>query len=185
MTLALFRSPFCRKSSCYFLTRICQVRMCDSLATEGRAPRKVRIYTRTGDAGKSSLYNGRREVKDSLYFFALGDVDELNSVTGMANEYCHDLVVKFEQDSLSNSDKILKISTLMERLKGIQSRLMDIGTAIATPITQSSEEQLARAEFDETALQSLEEWIDDMDSELPPLRNFILPVSIRTYLFIL
>lgn len=59
----------------------------------------------------------------------------------------------------------------------IQSRLLDAGSAIATPVDTSSPAHLARVEFagaDHAA--GLERWIDAMDDALPPLKNFILPV---------
>ena len=47
----------------------------------------MKIYTKGGDKGVASLYNGDRCEKDSAVFCALGDVDELNSMLGMAREY--------------------------------------------------------------------------------------------------
>lgn len=51
----------------------------------------MKIYTKTGDAGSSSLYSGERRVKDDAVFQALGDVDEVNSTLGVAREHCRDL----------------------------------------------------------------------------------------------
>ena len=48
----------------------------------------VKIYTKTGDKGMTSLYNGERLLKNSDYFAALGDVDELNSAIGLARGTC-------------------------------------------------------------------------------------------------
>ncbi len=52
---------------------------------------------------------------------------------------------------------------------------MDVGSAVATPLENSSDSKLKRASFDPTAAPLLESWIDAMDEELPALTNFILP----------
>jgi len=99
----------------------------------------------------------RRSKSDGV-FEALGDTDELNSVLGIVREYA------------SND------SELSERLSVIQSRLLDIGSSIATPLNDtSSQKRLERASFDPSHVVTLERWIDDLDSKVPPLRNFILP----------
>lgn len=118
----------------------------------------LKIYTKTGDKGTSCLYNGERLSKDSFVFHALGDVDELNSALGIAREHLATLDV-----------------TLAEQLEVIQSRLLDVGSVIATPAGNSSERKLQRVEFDSSAITDLEKWIDAMDTNLPPLKNFILP----------
>ena len=120
------------------------------------------MYTKTGDKGTSSLYNGSRKSKDDAIFEALGNTDELNAAIGVAREHTA---------SLSGC------SDLAEQLVDIQSRLLDIGSAIATPASSSSATQLERVAFDEEHVSALEAWIDTMDATLPPLRNFILPVS--------
>ncbi len=120
------------------------------------------MYTRTGDKGKSSLYNGKRKEKSDAIFSALGDTDELNARLGVAREHCKADVVGEE---------------LPSHLVEIQSRLLDIGSTIATPLDTSTQEQLDRVLFDEQHVTTLEQWIDEMDAHLPPLRNFVLPVS--------
>eukprot|EP00938_MAST-03A_sp_MAST-3A-sp1_P002360 g2360.t1 len=114
------------------------------------------LYTRTGDKGTSSLYNLERRPKDDPVFAALGDTDELNSAIGIAREYCDE-------------------NTLQERLAVVQSRLLDIGSAVATPPAKSKDNKLERVKFDESHIELLEGWIDEMDNAVPPLRNFILP----------
>lgn len=119
------------------------------------------IYTKTGDDGTSSLYSGQRRSKDDAVFHALGDVDELNSAVGVAREFVSELDSRIEN-----------------QLEIIQSRLLDVGSAVATPAETTgvgSTAKKQRVEFDETAASRLEEWIDQMDEELPQLTMFILP----------
>ena len=120
---------------------------------------RYKVYTKTGDAGTTSLYNGERRRKDDDFFSALGDVDELNASIGLSREYCLAARVGIEP-----------------QLVEIQCRLLDVGSAIATPALSSSAAQLERAKFHSGITASLEAWIDAMDAELPPLKNFILPV---------
>lgn len=63
----------------------------------------------------------------------------------------------------------------MLQLQTIQSRLLDVGSAVATPLENSSDGKLKRTSFDTSAAALLESWIDLMDEELPALTNFILP----------
>ena len=64
-------------------------------------------------------------------------------------------------------------------LPTIQSRLLDVGSALATPDNEfSSSARIQRAEFAAAHVAELEKWIDLMDSTLPPLKNFILPVRV-------
>eukprot|EP00941_MAST-03F_sp_MAST-3F-sp1_P001521 g1521.t1 len=121
--------------------------------------RRFSVYTKMGDGGSSSLFNLEKRVKYDSAFSALGDTDELNAHVGLAREYCS-----------------LKNLGLDDKLAEIQSRLMDIGSAIATPLDSSTEKQLKRAKFVGTEhVSNLEKWIDEMDSALPPITNFILP----------
>lgn len=120
-------------------------------------PHRTRVYTKTGDRGTSALYNMRRASKSSDTFHCLGEVDELNAFIGNAKEYC------------------VHISTLADQLETIQARLLDIGSHIATPLTESTQQQLDRTKFDDANVILLEHWIDVMDDQLPALRNFILP----------
>lgn len=120
--------------------------------------KKVRVYTRTGDKGMSSLFNGKRYSKADSHFEALGDIDELNAAIGLSVEF------------LGAADK-----TLSDRLREIQSRLFDLGAHVATPLSESRETHKNRTRFDEGLIEELEKWIDEMDDTLPPLRTFVLP----------
>jgi len=128
--------------------------------------RAFKVYTRTGDAGSSSLFNGQRRQKDDLVFAALGDTDELNAALGLARAHCDTQLVTYPA-----------LSIFPSQIDMIQSRLLDLGSAIATPQSSSNDAQLQRASFDADGeeAQQLEGWIDAMDASLPPLRNFILP----------
>jgi ATP:cob(I)alamin adenosyltransferase len=128
------------------------------------AQRKIRVYTKTGDKGSSSLYTGERRPKDDDVFDALGDVDELNAHLGVARECLF-------------AERPAQLGDLLEQLGEIQSRLLDAGSAIATPLSASTPAQQARVQLPDDSTARLEQWIDAMDAELPPLRNFILPVS--------
>ncbi|KAK3818352.1 MAG: Adenosylcobalamin biosynthesis, ATP:cob(I)alamin adenosyltransferase-like protein [Benniella sp.] len=131
------------------------------------APQKSMLYTRTGDKGESSLYNGERRLKTDRIFEALGAVDELNSSIGIAHHYC--------KKSANGLD---------EQLIEIQCNLQDIGSNIATPRNDASEGQLRKTAFDEGHVEKLEGWIDRLDSQLPPLRNFILPSGGESSIFL-
>lgn len=124
---------------------------------------RVRIYTRTGDKGTSSLYSGERRRKDDDIFEALGTADELNAHLGV-----------------SVAELGTKHVKLAAMLTECQSRLLDLGSCIATPPASSSEHRLARVALPIGLCEQLENWIDDMEEQLPPLKNFILPGGSRT-----
>mmetsp|Transcript_43722 Transcript_43722/g.137308 ORF Transcript_43722/g.137308 Transcript_43722/m.137308 type:complete len:286 (+) Transcript_43722:646-1503(+) len=122
------------------------------------SPAKSKLYTRTGDGGVSSLYNMERREKDDLVFEALGAVDELHAHLGVAAEHA-----------------IMVGNGLHDTIRSIQSRLIDVGAAIGTPReTTTSDRKLKRTEFPEHYVLRLERYADALDSQLPPLRNFIL-----------
>lgn len=114
----------------------------------------VKIYTKGGDSGETSLYSGGRVAKSDLRIEAYGTVDELNSVLGL----------------LSAEEVPEAVS---RRLADIQSALFSIGSRLA--------DAEARLETDPDAWSSgeLESWIDEMESELPELRVFVLPGGCR------
>ncbi|ORZ30766.1 Adenosylcobalamin biosynthesis, ATP:cob(I)alamin adenosyltransferase-like protein [Catenaria anguillulae PL171] len=125
------------------------------------APKRISIYTRTGDKGTSALFTGERRDKDDVVFEALGATDELSSTLGLAREFCVDAG-----------------NGLESKLETIQCLLQDAGSNIATPRTCNSDPHLSRTAFDTTGQHTaaLEHWIDALEDQgLPPLRNFILP----------
>lgn len=118
----------------------------------------VKIYTKTGDKGETSLFGGKRIVKYALRVEAYGTVDEVNSVIGGALSYGMEV---------GNSIKIV-----VEELEKIQHDLFTIGSVLATPAAKDSEERVTNLK---KRIAELEECIDHLTEQLPDLRNFILP----------
>ena len=116
----------------------------------------MKIYTKTGDKGETSLFGGKRVPKDSLRIEAYGTVDELNSVIGV----CRSVNTVKEVDSI---------------LEEIQNDLFTLGADLATP--QSSENKIQRIQSSD--ISRLEHHIDRIELLLEPLRNFILPSGNR------
>ncbi len=117
----------------------------------------MKIYTRTGDEGETSLFSGGRVRKDHLRVEAYGTTDELNSVLGLAR-------------SETMPDEA------QQWLERIQNELFVIGADLATPM-DSSPGWLQR--LSTGTIEPLENEIDRMTLELPPLKNFILPGGTR------
>lgn len=109
----------------------------------------MRLYTRTGDAGETGLIGGARISKASLRIEAIGQVDELNALVGVARTHSH----YFDMDS---------------ELAQIQNSLFDLGGELASPDGSFVAIRDAHAA-------RLERSIDAMTNELEPLRQFILP----------
>lgn len=116
----------------------------------------MKIYTKTGDRGKTSLLSGERMFKDQVRIRAYGEVDELNAVIG----------------ALASS-LLPGAGQAADDLKQIQSRLFDVGAWLAT-VPGSEAQSRLKPVTDEYSRQ-LETRIDAMESQLPELRAFILP----------
>lgn len=114
----------------------------------------MKIYTRTGDAGETSLFSGGRVGKHDLRVEAYGTVDELNAVLGV-------LLAEPLPDGAA------------ARLRSVQESLFAVGGALADPAAK-----LTHAPADWSSA-PLEGWIDAMESELAPLERFILPGGSR------
>jgi cob(I)alamin adenosyltransferase len=116
----------------------------------------IKIYTRTGDDGRTGLFGGGRVDKDDPRVEAYGDVDELNAVIGQARSV----------DMLPRIDEILA---------PVQVDLFAIGALLATPHPEKHREQLEKARLTDKRIAQLEQAIDDGEAELEPLKAFILP----------
>jgi cob(I)alamin adenosyltransferase len=113
----------------------------------------MKIYTKTGDKGTTTLFGGKRVSKADLRIETYGTVDELNSWIGMVR----DLDVNQKRKDV-----------LIE----IQDRLFTIGSILAT---EPGNTKVKIPALSETDIQFLEKQIDTMDAELPPMRFFVLP----------
>ena len=114
----------------------------------------LKIYTKTGDKGKTTLIGGTRVAKSNIRIGAYGTIDELNSFIGLAGDHCHDQHSK-------------------NLIKEIQDRLFTIGSALACD--PDKEQKLKIPDLKETDIKLLEEEIDKMNESLPAMKNFILP----------
>ncbi len=120
-----------------------------------------KVYTRTGDAGKTRLAGGQEVWKDSVRVEAYGTVDELNSMLGLAR-------VSNEQSG-TNTDA----SHFMEKtLKWTQNKLFDLGGILATAPGESFPNMPTVTASDVTHVEDL---IDECQKDLAPLKEFILP----------
>jgi len=113
-----------------------------------------KIYTKTGDLGKTSLIGGTKVAKSHLRIESYGTVDELNSYIGLVNDLTEDV----------HSKKILK---------EIQDRLFTIGSSLACD--PDKEPLMKIPDLQETDILLLEEEIDKMNEVLPAMKSFVLP----------
>jgi cob(I)alamin adenosyltransferase len=115
----------------------------------------MRIYTKTGDRGETSLFGGKRVKKDNLRIEACGTVDELNSVIGVVRS----------MRVFREIDKVLE---------GVQNDLFVLGADLATPVWKV-QKRAREARIRENHVKAIEAIIDRIQAKLPPLRRFVLP----------
>ena len=113
----------------------------------------MKIYTKTGDTGQTSLFGGGRVHKDDARVEAYGQVDELNSVLGLARA-----------EGLGGLDAVAA---------AMQNQLFTIGSVLATPRDAKAAAHIPH--IDPAWVTQMEQHIDAWDAELPPLTAFILP----------
>lgn len=114
----------------------------------------VKIYTKTGDRGETSLFDGTRVLKTDPRVVAYGEVDELQAALGVAaahgaNQELADIIVTLQRD-----------------LFALGARLADPAHKIAP--------RVSKVVIDDASIARLERWIDGLEEELPALRHFIL-----------
>lgn len=116
----------------------------------------MKIYTKTGDKGKTSLIGGTKVFKSDLRIETYGTVDELNSVVGLCLDH-------------------LKNQNIDNVLAEVQDRLFTIGSALACD--PEKETKLKIPDLKESDVELLEKEIDKMNEVLPAMRSFILPAG--------
>jgi len=120
----------------------------------------MKIYTKTGDEGKTSLFGGLRVEKHHLRIEAYGTVDELNSYIGL---------IRDQQIDELTYQSLLKI----------QNELFTLGAMLATPpekeILKNGKKRLNINTINETSISFLEIEIDKMNEDLPQMTHFVLP----------
>lgn len=107
------------------------------------------IYTRTGDKGRTSLFDGKKVWKFDKKVETYGTIDELNSAIGLASAF-------------------ISIKSINKELEEIQNDLLEIGSSLAVSSTLPAEQIAKRPE-------EFEKLIDKLTKEMPPLTQFILP----------
>lgn len=114
----------------------------------------MKIYTKTGDSGQTSLIGGTRVDKDHIRLEAYGTVDELNAFLGLL------------------IDHITHNNSMKDSLCSIQNDLFTLNCYLAS---EDSNENRDLPRLDENKIEALEKAIDQMNRELSPLKQFILP----------
>lgn len=154
----------------------------------GRLTDKNVPYTKKGDSGTSQLLTGERRKKNDAAFEAMGTVDELCSIVGVA----HALLLESSKQQEQLNGEPIDYGELPEWLLQVMSRLFDAGSHIAKPIKlkegdgDSEDEESAKEKFkadgvggglDIQHVEALEDWIDTMTELLPELKSFLLPTG--------
>lgn len=116
----------------------------------------MKIYTRGGDAGETSLFGGGRVKKYHARIGAMGDVDELNALLGWALRQIDETAIR-------------------ARLVSIQHDLFALGAELATPPPEEGRTRPETPGVPEGRVAELERWIDELQTALPPLTAFVLP----------
>lgn len=143
----------------------------------------MKIYTRSGDKGQTSLFGGERVSKAHARVKAYGTLDELNSVMGICLAATRQNLNNAESGG-QNSKPASQLEIDSQWLIQVQKDLFALGSWLASP---EASERVARGEeaysgdrqrkthIDETRIEALEKMIDGWDADLPAMKSFILP----------
>ena len=129
--------------------------------TDKKSPniRINKVYTRTGDAGRTRLIGGEKRWKDDARVEAYGTVDELNSEIGL----CRELLKEQKED---------QFSSLICFLKSVQNELFNLGSQLAAAEDRDTENL---PQLSDDAISKLESEIDTVNESLSELTSFVLP----------
>lgn len=117
----------------------------------------MKIYTRTGDEGRTKLYGGNQVLKDDPRVAAYGTLDELNAAIGCA--------LALDPESRLG----------LARLREVQEDLLVLGSRLAAADPERMEDRGSIPRLAQARVEALENWIDSLDLELEPLDSFVLP----------
>ena len=120
----------------------------------------LKIYTKTGDLGKTSLIGGTKVPKSHIRIETYGTVDELNSYIGLVSDHINAAELQLPLQGEGG-------------LKEIQDRLFTIGSSLACD--PEKEPLMKMPDLKETDINALEKEIDTMNESLPPMKSFLLP----------
>ena len=123
--------------------------------------RITKVYTRTGDAGLTRLVGGQQVPKDHVRINAYGTLDELNAILGLART--------FNAQSAAAPEAVARLDAMLHR---VQNDLFNAGADLATLPSDRWEGMVLLQQAD---VSRLEAWIDALNEDLGPLRDFILP----------
>ena len=128
----------------------------------------MKVYTKTGDKGQTSLFGGTRVKKSNIRIDAYGTVDELNSYLGLLRDQ-------------------IKDGELLKDIIIIQNKLFTLGAMLATPQDKeklkNGKDRLKIDKIEEDEINFLESKMDEMNTSLPPMTHFILPGGHTTVSF--
>ncbi|NRA10340.1 MAG: cob(I)yrinic acid a,c-diamide adenosyltransferase [Crocinitomicaceae bacterium] len=121
----------------------------------------MKVYTKKGDSGTTQLIGGTRVVKSSMRIESYGTVDELNSYLGL---------IRDQEISTSQTEQLLEI----------QDRLFTMGSLLAADPKGT---KMELPQLKDSDVENLENWIDQMEETLEPMKSFILPGGHTTVSF--
>lgn len=124
----------------------------------------MKIYTKKGDTGTTSLYDGTKVTKNNIIIQSVGDLDELNTEIGTILSY-YIINNNFDQNN----------KKYYELLSNIQNEIFDMGAIIANDPNKDKFQKLKLFDIENKFIEKIELYIDEMTNILPKLSNFILP----------